>query len=349
MSLCKLQPIHLATLDFRERRYIYAVLAFPPLLVAIVYILTATMFGSSGTVFGERTLEDLGLKDSLCSFSSEREFGKYVKVAKRNEYYSKRCPLAARRFKKCFTEGYQWQPPYDCELLEISAFTRYFRNRTLILWGDSISEQLSGSLLCMLSDRKIWHEKDASAYIKLMRKRRYCFTVSNNIKICYVYSSNPKKHLEQILELQNKEALVVANFGLHYNINKTQKDELALKGDIEEFITELSKFTSKLIWRETSAQHFPTEDGSFSSHVKKNSGKASKCVPVRKQTRGWRNDITTPLMQNATPYVLRIGAFSSSIPPSLHRSEKDCTHFCNPGVTDDWSRILMNYIYAHNI
>jgi len=291
----------------------------------------------------------IDLDASFCSFSSGEDFGKYVKMKRRSEYYQKKCPFVAGRFTKCSTEGYVWQSPSDCNLLEVSEFTKYFKNRTLILWGDSLTEQLSGSLLCLLSDKNTWDERERNTHLALLRKRQYCFLVSNNIKICYVYSSNPKKHLEQILELQNKEALVVANFGLHYNINKTQKDELALKGDIEEFITELSKFTSKLIWRETSAQHFPTEDGSFSSHVKKNSGKASKCVPVRKQTRGWRNDITTPLMQNATPYVLRIGAFSSSIPPSLHRSEKDCTHFCNPGVTDDWSRILMNYIYAHNI
>ena len=44
-----------------------------------------------------------------------------------------------------------------------------------------------------------------------------------------------------------------------------------------------------------------------------------KCQPVRIQSRGWRNDVTTPLMQNFTPYVLKLGAFSSSIPPSLHR------------------------------
>ena len=313
---------------------------------AIIFTLMATTFGSFGT-----GRADIGRsnpsKKSLCSFSSERGFGKYVKVEKRNEYYSKRCPLAAGRFKKCLTEGHQWQPPHDCELLEISAFTRYFRNRSLILWGDSMSEQLSASLLCMLSHRKTWLEKDTSAYNKLMRKRRYCFTVSNNIKICFVYSVNPMRHLEYIKGIQNRETLIVANFGAHYNHFKPEKDEVYLRRDIEAIIPELSNFESKVIWRETSAQHFSTEDGSFRFQPQKRED--SKCSPLRIQTRGWRNDITTPLMEKFTPYVLRLGIFSSSIPASLHRGGNDCTHFCNPGVTDDWSRILMNYIYTHNI
>lgn len=285
---------------------------------------------------------------SICSFSSEGDFGKYVKVEKRSEYYTKGCPLVASRFKKCSTEGYAWQNPIDCELLEISAFTEYFRNRTLILWGDSLTEQLSGSLLCLLSDRNTWYKKGRSS-LEMIRKRRYCFLVLNNIKICFVYSSNPQKNLEYVRDLQNADALVVANFGVHYNKKKFRRDEIALKRDIEEFSAKISKFTSKIIWRETSAQHFSTEDGSFSFQVRKRSGKYLKCQPSSNQRRGWRNDVTTPLMERVTPYVLKIGAFSTFIPPSLHRGGNDCTHFCNPGVTDDWSRILMNYIYAHNI
>ena len=170
---------------------------------------------------------------------------------------------------------------------------------------------------------------------------------SNNIKICFVYSSNPKKNLEYIKGLQGEETLLVANFGVHYNQYKPQNDEVALRKDMEAILPEISKFESKIIWRETSVQHFPSEDGSFSFQVRKR--EKVKCQPVRIQSRGWRNDVTTPLMQNFTPYVLKLGAFSSSIPPSLHRGGDDCTHFCNPGVTDDWSRILMNYIYTHNI
>jgi len=285
----------------------------------------------------------------FCSFSSERDFGKYVKVKNRTEYYTKDCPLSAGRYRKCLTEGYEWQNPYDCELLEIPAFTSYFRNRTLIFWGDSMTEQLAGSLLCMLSDKSSWNEKERRASIKLMRKRRYCFSVTNDIRVCFVYSSSPQKKLELVKVLQNEEALVVANFGVHYNKETLQRDEIALRTDMEAVIPEISKFRSKVIWRETSAQHFPPHDGSFIVQARKLSRRKPKCQPVRIQGRGWRNDITTPLMQEITPYVLRIGLFSSSIPPSLHRGGKDCTHFCNPGVTDDWARILMNFIYIHNI
>jgi len=291
----------------------------------------------------------LNFKDGFCSFSSEKEFGKYVKVRKRNEYYSKDCPYAAARFKKCLTKDYEWQHPKECKLLEITTFTTYFRNRTLILWGDSMSEQLAGSLLCMLSDRNTRDEMERKAFIKLMRKRQYCFKVLNNIKICFVYATDPKKHLEYVKALQNEEGLVVANFGVHYNKGKSQKNEIALKRDIESIIPVISTFVSKLVWRETSAQHFPSQDGSFSFQDLKTSKRNSKCQPTRVPSRGWRNDITTPLMQNVTPYVLQVGVLSSSIPPSLHRGSNDCTHFCNPGVTDDWSRILMNYIYMNNI
>ena len=326
----------------------YLYISFLFLLLVILLIFSENILIQEDFTFIDAK-NSLVSNESFCSFSADRDFGKYVKVKRRSEYYSKDCPLAANRFKKCLTEGYEWRKPDECELVEISTFTRYFSNRTLILWGDSLTEQLAGSLLCMFLDSNTRREVRTNALNKLLRSRRYCFFVVNNIKICFVYASDPKRHLEYVKALQNEEALVVMNFGVHYNKEKSEKNEVALQRDMESIIPEISKFTSRVIWRETSAQHFFTEDGSFSSEIQKGSGKSFKCKPVKNQSRGWRNDITTPLMLNVTPYVLQMGLFTSSIPPSLHRGNNDCTHFCNPGVTDDWSRVLLNYIYTHDI
>ena len=318
----------------------------------MVLVFTFTAFNGDPSPEGKDTkviyTQNLS-QASFCSFSLEDEFGKYVKVRERSEYYSKDCPLASARFKKCESEGYAWQPPRDCELLEIFSFMEYFKNRTIIFWGDSLTEQLSGSFLCLLSDKSKWQVKGMNKFTKSMRKRRYCVLVLKDIRICFVYASDPTKHVKYILQLQNTQSVVVVNFGVHYNRENPRKNETALQKDIEGLVSKLSNFSSKIIWRETSAQHFPTVDGSFAFQSTNGHRTDLKCQHLRVQNRGWRNEITTPMVEKVTPYVLKMGSFSSSIPPSLHRGGRDCTHFCNPGVTDDWSRILMNYIFTHSV
>mmetsp|Transcript_7220 Transcript_7220/g.21810 ORF Transcript_7220/g.21810 Transcript_7220/m.21810 type:complete len:345 (+) Transcript_7220:2965-3999(+) len=285
----------------------------------------------------------------ICPFSSE--FGEYMEVKKRTEYYMKECPFVANRFKGCETRGYSWRPPKDCNLLDIIDFMEYFSNRTLMFWGDSLNEQLAESMMCMLTSRNLWNADGVGNFVASMRKRDYCLKAQNNINICFLYSSRPQKGIERI-SMQVDSTVVIANFGLHYSIGKKGQNDEDLKEDIKWLSNFLPKVKATFLWRETSVQHFPTKDGTFDYKSKKiirAKTIRAKCRGFKFPSRGWRNDITTPEMQNSKIKVLKLGKFSSLIPPSLHRGGKDCTHYCNPGVTDDWARIVMNYIYAHKI
>ena len=292
--------------------------------------------------------EEVG-QGTFCNFKTSLNFGEYVRGNVKKEYYEKDCPHVLPRFKKCNSIGYVWEPPKDCELVKISDFIEYYRNRTLIFWGDSLTDQFAGSMMCMLGRRDKWSRKSHYEFAGKLETRRFCLRVRGDIEICFILASTPKHHLGAILKFFEKGAVVIANFGMHYNKEKIGRDEIVLGEDIDMLSRSLMRINSStFIWRETSFQHFPTNDGTF-KHSNERSKKRTVCKAISGVPFSWRNNITTPIIKKVTPHIIRLGQFTSSIPPSLHRGGGDCTHYCNPGVTDDWVRILMNYIYVNKI
>jgi len=290
----------------------------------------------------------------FCPFSAEDDdFGSYIKTKIRKEYYSHDCPFIAKKYKKCSSEGYAWQNPKLCSLLEVSQFKEYFKNRTLIFWGDSLSEQIFGSLMCLLTPRKSWRANKTRKIVDRREKPRYCLSTSHEIKICIVYARTPIFSLDYVQKLQENDSILLANFGIHYNHGVRDHDEEALRRDAEILANAIPNFKGRFVWRETSAQHFPTEDGSFNQRAARSSYeiKSFSCKDASILNRGWRNMITTPILRNATKNVLEIGSFSTATPAALHKHGpgRDCTHYCAPGVPDDWARIVMNYIYVHKL
>ena len=184
-------------------------------------------------------------------------------------------------------------------------------------------------------------------------KPRYCLYTSHKIKMCIVYARTPIFDRDYVQNLLENDSILVANFGIHYNHGVRDHDEEALRRDTELLANAIPNFKGRFIWRETLAQHFPTEDGSFNQRSARSSYelKSFRCRDARSSNRGWRNMITTPILRKVTSNVLEIGSFSTATPAALHKHGpgRDCTHYCAPGAPDDWARIVMNYIFARKL
>ena len=115
--------------------------------------------------------------------------------------------------------------------------------------------------MCMLGRRDKWSTKSHYKFAGKLGARRFCLRVRGDIEICFILASTPKHHLDAILKFFEKGAVVIANFGLHYNkenIGRDGRDEIVLGEHIDMLSRSLMKSNSStFILRETSFQHSP--------------------------------------------------------------------------------------------
>jgi len=133
-----------------------------------------------------------------------------------------------------------------------------------------LTDQFAGSMMCMLGRRDKCSTKSHYKIAGKLGARRFCLRVREDIEICFILASTPKHHLDAILKFFEKGAVVIANFGMHYNKEKIGRDEILLGEDIGMLSRSLMRINSStFILRETSFQHFPTTDGTFKKSNKK--------------------------------------------------------------------------------
>lgn len=101
--------------------------------------------------------------------------------------------------------------------------------------------------------------------------------------------------------------------------------------------------TIKVLWRETSAQHFPTPNGYWPG-VKYSANLKLQCTAIQDPSlqADWRNRAIENIILQKNLFTIRIVRFYNVTLPlwSAHPNGKlrDCTHFC-------WFPMLYQYIF----
>lgn len=295
----------------------------------------------------------------VCRFQEDTNMGKYI-PGKRQPAYDGKCPYVQHRFVKCKSGDFVWQPPENCSMPLPQTFLTYLKGRTIVFWGDSVNDQLSGAVMCTLlahsSNSKI---QKTGLHETKPRPREYCMAWGDRTRVCNSFSGKPRATKVndtfivggQLLTSLTANDIIVSNFGVHYNSESVEN----LINDVSLLLASVRKyFRGTFIWREATSQHFPTPSGNFAKSVEKRSHQGCRsrtdAVPENYKLNTWRNEIANRIVQDASfSHLLRIGRLSYNTPPEMHRSKFDCTHFCNPGVPDDWAQILFAYILASGI
>ena len=161
-----------------------------------------------------------------------------------------------------------------------------------------------------------------------------------------------RKSVDAFLDSELYESLMIfINVGLHYVSNpiphfsrsdyRTQITE-ALKYLNDKSLNNKNKKKIRIIWRETSAQHFPTYNGYWPG-VKFAEKMDVKCVPIKNRTEAadWRNlDAKEIITKNK--FNIKIAPFYEDTVPlyNMHVNGhlRDCTHLC-------WSPMLYQKLF----
>lgn len=149
-------------------------------------------------------------------------------------------------------------------------------------------------------------------------------------------------HLRKAVEgfLDTHDSLMIfINMGLHYVTNPVAKfTRPDYQAQMLEALTYLNsraeqvkgKKNVRIIWRETSAQHFPTPDGYWPG-VKYASGMDVKCVPVKNPQLDWRNQDLKAIIETHRLNISIAPFVEQTLPlwnQHVNGHLRDCTHLC---------------------
>jgi hypothetical protein len=237
------------------------------------------------------------------------------------------------------------------------------RNKTLWVVGDSVSRQFFAALSCLLEratglpPRLLEAPRDRSSIPQVLQDDKgyvhklsrfgggvtlfaipQCIlvpTADGHCTVCYVWSMKTVEGLSILQRIGvDRTETVVMNWGLHIWASKNPARDLeALLSGWREFCRTRDGRCARLVWRETSAQHFSGSAGGLYSQTA-----STPCVAHT--VSDYRNNNKLNLEVNDTlaayPEVLklpvwkltadRFDAHPGATPNQKHKS--DCTHWC---------------------
>lgn len=241
-------------------------------------------------------------------------------------------------------------PGTNVSLLQLLA------GRTLLLLGDSLTEQHFHSLACHLlaeahgtsaSLRTASFERAVSSELWKMRS---CLPLANDALLCYVAAgraTEPHAPRDWILASRLRAALqpsdvVLLNVGVHFNDPQVARAHFGmLAGPLLHSasgnVSSARPVTPPplVLFRETTPQHF---DGGRFPPAKPGAG----CVPLPAR---WReapernhyNEAIVPQARRDGVPILRVWHALSSMHMEHAAPPRDCTHWMLPGVTSMWT------------
>jgi hypothetical protein len=244
-----------------------------------------------------------------------------------------------------------------------------FNGSKLHFEGDSISGQTFANLACRLqpylNDYKIEREGKWCNDENLCHQNSKWNTYgsaratfnwdSYNIEISYNSSYVPSRN-KMLTHLKPNDVFVF-NYGLHLDRFANEKNfniEYSILIGLISSINALKHAGVHVVWQETIAPLFLTSDktGLHSKElVEKQKLFEAKCVDVDQINRAaaWQrstNSLTTPLMIKEGISVLNIWNATLSAPAVCHiGGGRDCVHFCEPGVLNYASDLLLHYLH----
>ena len=171
-----------------------------------------------------------------------------------------------------------------------------------------------------------------------------------------------RKAVETLLETHDS-LMIFINVGLHYVSNPIQHFS---RKDYRIHITEALKYLNdviiddkknkkiRVIWRETSAQHFPTYNGYWPGS-KYATDMDVKCVPILNLTQeaDWKNmEVRDIIVRNK--FNIYIAPFYEDTAPlyDMHVNGhlRDCTHLCwSPMLYQKLFNFMVNSIFSSPI
>jgi hypothetical protein len=132
--------------------------------------------------------------------------------------------------------------------------------------------------------------------------------------------------------------VVLANFGLHMNNRSSAREEYR---QVLSFLEDLGRDRENLVlWREVTAQHFPTDDGSFDAFHREEYTACRKIEHPGEEDGsggiGWRNQVALEVWRELKiKHIVYLPFYKATEPLyDTHRKAKsgsllDCTHFCH--------------------
>lgn len=233
------------------------------------------------------------------------------------------------------------------------------RQGLLLMIGDSVMQQFFSALACELERENVW--PDHTKFTNTDESRTVQFANMNGsksvvatIKFLPIYHlvngrydrvpmaalQHFKNGLKNAMN-QHSTIIVLINMGLHYVDNPiagfSKQDYIDQMTTVLTFLHRLSsdhpRHTIKIVWRETTAQHFATPNGYWPG-VRYAQNMKVGCVPIADPSpqADWRNRAIEHIVQKHQLSTVQILRFYNLTLPlwSEHPNGnlKDCTHFC---------------------
>lgn len=269
--------------------------------------------------------------------------------------------------------------PDECNLERFNPnkFLQMLKGRTLVIAGDSLSQQLFSSLLCRLEgfvvhDNVIWGKQsnrmmnycgiNGNCMPKSGIHSHYLENYSNpiwasfthNVKIRYVsIKAEPiDEKLDFISGFTSKEDILILNKGAwRQNGYRDFKKRML---DFEMYYIRNKANLPTIWWRETNPQHFLGPNGDYVPG-KKLPPKMKSCAkaPVERLSLSHVdpvNIITNKIMKRVgIPIMYTSNAMVSENDAHVFKSGVDCTHLCTPGVDVIWVEYMYNWLKVENM
>jgi hypothetical protein len=249
---------------------------------------------------------------------------------------------------------------------------------SFLMVGDSVMQQFFAALACELEREGVWNDPskftntDEMRYVSFPEKEGeeeeiknaklvevpmkfapiYHFVNGRWDRIANASMHHLRKNVEDLVH-SHDSLTVLINMGLHYVSNPiahfTREDYISQMTACLQYLNDIAKeFKPKgknirILWRETSAQHFPTSNGYWPG-VKYASEMKLKCEPIQDTTPAgdWRNsDVRNIIQTNSLDNIDIIPFYNVTLPlwsSHVNGHLRDCTHFC-------WSPMLYQSLF----
>lgn len=248
-------------------------------------------------------------------------------------------------------------------------FTKLSKEKgMLLLIGDSVMQQFFGAMACELEREGIWkdpshfQDTDQVRYVKVEQQSTpavpikfvpiYHFVNGRFDRVANASMFHLRRNVDEYVS-KHESVMILMNMGLHYVSSPIAHfDRSAYRAQMTGALTYLNNVADsnpgkkiRVIWRETSAQHFPTPTGYWPG-ARYAPGMKVGCEPIKESgpDADWRNsDIHDIITSHALRHV-RIAPFYNLTVPlwseHVNGHLRDCTHFC-------WTPMLYQSLFKY--
>ncbi|KAK3235749.1 hypothetical protein CYMTET_54070 [Cymbomonas tetramitiformis] len=220
-------------------------------------------------------------------------------------------------------------------------------NRNVYIFGDSITQQQKSSLSCELER----HINSTGRSWNLINGGRITFyrvsTTQDLEKQLQKLTVGIKGGLPGAMLASD---VCIFNVGVHYNDLPSYKNEFL--NYFERNCLKSTCLPCRMVWRESTHQHFPGKQGGNFAGKDKPCPKGCARFSEKQVTKhNWRNIHANALMEQYGVPIIRawhMSSMSDDMHVGAGGGRCDCTHFCNYrlGLFEAWHTVFQNFLAA---